>query len=373
VSSGQVGIIDGSVDGIEGVGRTNVANSADIFGGFNGIHLFAGGAITNAAGAIISGNDIGVLISGGNATITDAGTISGGTYAVQFGGGGNHKLILDPGAVLTGKVAGGGTGVLVLASAAGVGTISGLGSQFAGFKTVTENAGAKWSVTGVNSLAAATKLAVNGTLTDAGRLTAAGPVTVKGVLQTSGTGTVQLRDGLTLQSGATLATAAKGSIEVGTKGGAAKGVVTVDAGATLVGAGTIKSAIVDSGTIVVSGGTLTLASSISGAGSVSISSHSVLSAAGQLGVSKLAFLAGGSETATLGVPTNVGATIAGFIKSDTIDLVGFTATKLAFAGHTLTVDGTGGSVAHLNFAGTYKLSQFAFSSDHHGGTNITHA
>jgi hypothetical protein len=53
--------------------------------------------------------------------------------------------------------------------------------------------------------------------------------------------------------------------------------------------------------------------------------------------------------------------------------VGFTATKLAFAGHTLTVDGTGGSVAHLNFAGTFHTSDFAFHTDGHGGTNITHS
>jgi hypothetical protein len=90
-----------------------------------------------------------------------------------------------------------------------------------------------------------------------------------------------------------------------------------------------------------------------------------------MAVAKLNFLAGGSETAVFGVPTSVSSTIAGFGMTDTIDLAGFVATKLAFAAHTLTVDGKGGSVAHLNFAGSYVTKDFAFATDHHGGTNIT--
>ncbi len=77
-----------------------------------------------------------------------------------------------------------------------------------------------------------------------------------------------------------------------------------------------------------------------------------------------------TRSAAFGAPTKVSATIAGFAKTDTIDLLGFAATKLVFAGHTLTVDGKGGSVAHLTFAASYTTKDFTFAPDHHGGTNI---
>ena len=56
----------------------------------------------------------------------------------------------------------------------------------------------------------------------------------------------------------------------------------------------------------------------------------------------------------------------------TLDLHDFVATKLAFAGHTLTADRSGGSAAHLLFIGTFHTQDFAFHTDGHGGTNITH-
>ena len=335
---------------------------------------YRGGTLTNLAGGAIEGGRYGfVALGSGNVTITDAGTISGSQYAVKFDGTGSGTLILDPGAVLVGKVGHGtsATASLVLASAASTGTITGLGTQFLGFKTVTENTGAKWVATGANSLGGTTALTIDGTFTDTGSLVASGKVTVGGTLSTSGTGTVQLSNGVTLLKKSVLTAASTGSIEIGAIGGVAKGVVTVDAGATLVGAGTIRNTVVDKGSIDAKGGTLTLTGSISGTGAVSITSNAVLSIGGSAGVTGLTFLAGGHETASFGAPTLVSATFSGFAATDTIDLLGFTASKLAFAGHTLTVHGSGGSVAHLNFAGTYKTAQFAFGTDHHGGTNIT--
>ncbi len=340
----------------------------------SGAATYRGGTLTNLAGGEIKGGRYGfVALGSGNVTITDAGTISGSQYAVKFDGTGSGTLILDPGAVLVGKVGHGtsATASLVLASAASTGTITGLGTQFLGFKTVTENTGAKWVATGANRLGGTTALTIDGTFTDTGSFVASGKVTVGGTLATSGTGTVQLSNGVTLLKKSVLTAASTGSIEVGAIGGAAKGVVTVDAGATLVGAGTIRNTVVDKGSIDAKGGTLTIAGSISGTGAVSITSNAVLSIGGSAGVTGLTFLAGGHETASFGAPTLVSSTLSGFAATDTIDLLGFTASKLAFAGHTLTVHGSGGSVAHLNFAGTYKTAQFAFGPDHHGGTNIT--
>jgi hypothetical protein len=130
-------------------------------------------------------------------------------------------------------------------------------------------------------------------------------------------------------------------------------------------------------TLVVNGaltdtGSLTVASSITGTGSVSISANSVLSVGGKAGMHGLTFLPGGHETVAFGTPSAVSASIATFIKTDTIDLVDFVATKLAASRHTLTVDGTGGAVAHLMFAANHTTSNFALAPDGHGGTNITH-
>jgi hypothetical protein len=181
---------------------------------------------------------------------------------------------------------------------------------------------------------------------------------------------VQFRHGLALKAGSVVSAASTGTIEVGAAGGAAKGAVTVDAGALLHGAGTIKTAFVDTGTLDAAGGTLKLASSITGTGSVSITSGSVLSAAGKFGAATLRFLSGGNEKVVFGTPKSVSATIGGFtVTTDTIDLASFVKTTASFASHTLTVNSAGGA-AHLHFSGSYTLASFAFASDGHGGTNI---
>ena len=265
--------------------------------------------------------------------------------------------------MLVGKVNHGAsaTASLVLASAATTGTITGLGTQFLGFKTVTENTGSKWVATGANSLGGTTALTIDGTFTDTGSLVASGKVTVGGTLAISGAGTVQLSNGVTLQKRSVLTASSTGSIEVGATGGAAKGVVTVDAGATLVGAGTIRNTVVDKGSIDAKGGTLTIAGSISGTGAPSRSLAMLCSRSAARRVSPGSHSwRGVTRRRSFGAPTLVSSTLSGFAATDTIDLLGFTASKLAFAGHTLTVHGSGGSVAHLNFAGTYKTAQFAF-------------
>jgi hypothetical protein len=351
----------------------NVVNSGSISGaGADGVLLKAGGILVNKATGTISGGNDGILVSHGNATITTAGHISGPNFAVRFIGNGTDTLIVDPGATFSGVVGGGGAvSTLVLASAASAGSVSGLGSEFSGFASAIVASGATWTATGLNSLASTTKLSVAGLLKVSGSLTTAGPVTVSGALRSTGTGHVQLRDNLSMTAGSTIADVSTSKFEIGTKGGAANGVVTVDAGATLTGAGTVASPVVDKGSIVAKGGTLAFTGTVSGTGTLSMASHASASIAGALSVSKLTFLAGGHETAALGKPTSVTSTISGFtLTSDVIDLKGFVANKLSFAGHTLTVDRSGGTAAHLLFAGTYHTSNFTFASDGHGGTNI---
>jgi hypothetical protein len=79
--------------------------------------------------------------------VTNAGTITGsGGTAVTFAGTGSKRLVVDPGAVFNGKVSGGtpSSATLELASGGSAGTLSGLGTSFVNFGSVTVDSGASW-------------------------------------------------------------------------------------------------------------------------------------------------------------------------------------------------------------------------------------
>jgi hypothetical protein len=142
------GTIIGGTAG-NGVDATSsiLTNNGTISGGYYGIILASGGSVTNAASAVIAGRD-GVSVTGAG-TVVNAGTINGlGGAAVVFGGAGD-RLIVDAGAVFGGGVVVQGTSAtLELASAAGAGTITDIGSSFTGFGTIVADSGATWTVTG---------------------------------------------------------------------------------------------------------------------------------------------------------------------------------------------------------------------------------
>jgi hypothetical protein len=196
--------------------------------------------------------------------------------------GNNDTLALTPGAVLVGAVKDTGSGgALALQKATAAGTLSGLGASITGFTTITEQAGAIWTLAGNATVASGTTLTAHGSLAVTGALSGGGVVAIgpNGVLSVGG---------------------------------------TVAAGGSLV------------------------------------------------------FLAGGHETANFAKPTSVGDVISGFtLSSDAIDLQNFVATGETVSGHTLTLNRSGGSAAHLHFAGSYTSSQFHIGSDSHGGTLLT--
>ena len=121
-----------------------------------GVALGASGVVTNAAGGVISG-----AIGAESGTIINAGTIASslgnaGT-AVAFGNY-NADVVIDPGARFIGAVnAYGNTFVtnntIELASANSIGTISGIGSHYTDFQTITEDAGARWQIDGTIGVA----------------------------------------------------------------------------------------------------------------------------------------------------------------------------------------------------------------------------
>ena len=161
---------------------STIANSGVIAGTVGGgIQLYAGGSITNFAGATIRGPFSGIKINhhDGQSTVSTApavivndGTISGATgilvadttvvasitlstggslvgtggTAALFGAG-DDLLLARPGASFSGKVDGGaGSNLFELAS--GSGSISGFGSSIVNFGSIAFDAGARWTLAG---------------------------------------------------------------------------------------------------------------------------------------------------------------------------------------------------------------------------------
>jgi hypothetical protein len=354
-------------------GNGTVSNSGFILGGGGGTATYPGGADGGNGG-------VGVYISGG--TLITSGTIAGGKGgsgtrsdgaagdAVQFGAVA-ATLIIDPGAVFDGLVAANVSvnDTLALAGTS-AGAVAGLGTEFTGFTTLNEQAGANWALQGANTLASTTTLTdagaltITGTLIDAGRAT----VTGQGVLGATGVGAVQIAN-ITL-SGGDLTVGAGTKFVVGDRlAGAAPGILIVESGASVTGYGALAGSLDDVGVIVAEGGTLALAGRAAGPGSITIDSGATLSAASALSVATVAFAAG-SETLALGAPSSVTSTLTGFGGLDVIDLLKTKATSLAFLGDKLSISNGATLVATLTFEGSYSTADFTLTSDGKGGTDI---
>ncbi len=208
------GLITASGNGVRldaGGGVTNLTGGAISSTGGDGVAMYAGGSVTNQTSASVVGQTFGVDISGGGGTVTNAGTISatdpGATArSVRFGVSVTNRLIVDPGAVFNGAIDGGNTigngftSTLEMASGASAGAFAGIGSQYVGFGAITIDAGAQWTLSGVNTIAAGATLTNSGTLINTGSLNAVGLLLDNGSLTNSGT----LRTTLVMTGGAGL-------------------------------------------------------------------------------------------------------------------------------------------------------------------------
>ena len=351
----------------------------------HGATVFVSGTVDGGSGGIGRGfsypqGGYGVQIDGGSLVVS--GTISGGyddqglqNDAVLFGSVAG-SLTLDPSAVLNGLVAANATVNDVLALRGTDGTLTGLGSVFTGFTTLSEAKAALWTVTGNNTLGAGTQLLDSGTLSIGGTLTDAGIATVsgKGVLLAANGGFLHLA-GVVL-AGGTITTDLHSSVAIG--GGTthpAPGIIKIEAGFSIDGSGVVGSAtpstIVDNGMIASQGGKLVLATSVSGTGALTIDSGSALSAVGNVSTASLTFASGGSETLLVSAASTISTALSGFGAGDVID-VAKVANSLTFENGTLTLLQAGTIVEVLNFSGSYSQGGFALSKDGHGGTDVTY-
>jgi hypothetical protein len=174
-----------------------VVNSGVILGNANygGVYMQSGGTVTNLAGGRISANGAtssyhgappyGVFITGGAGTVTNAGTIDGGTgNAVLLPTGFQNEVIADPGAVFIGTVNGGtaADATLVLDPGSGIGTLSGFGTQFTNFGTIDFAPTSSWLLeTNSNITSTAIKGFVQGDTIDVTGFTAVNVGAVGGV------------------------------------------------------------------------------------------------------------------------------------------------------------------------------------------------
>ncbi len=164
LTNGAGGAVTGAVDGVLGTGTSAVTNAGTILGKAGDGVSAAAGTVTNAVGGAITGALAGVsmaapgtvtnlgtisttgaggigvnLLNGG--VVVDSGTISGttaagtpGGVAVNLGGTGGSKLVLDPGAVLNGVAQATGTGnTLEIAAGTVPRVLADLGTTIAGF------------------------------------------------------------------------------------------------------------------------------------------------------------------------------------------------------------------------------------------------
>jgi hypothetical protein len=149
-----------------------VQNTGKISGYVAGLWLSSGGTVTNGASGLISATgSYGVYIAGAAGVVTNLGTITGSSYAVDltFSSAAN-RVVVAPGAVFNGLVSG-GNGTLELASGAGSGSITGLNTgSFKNFAALVVDAGASWTLSGSNTIASVTD---DGSLVITGALPAA--------------------------------------------------------------------------------------------------------------------------------------------------------------------------------------------------------
>ena len=369
----NTGTISGGSTGIYSYGASGTLTNSGLIEGSHAIAAHDGAGIVNTATGTLLSLQNGAVLLTGVSTVDNAGLIDGnGGDAIDFNSGGSN-LILRPTSTIIGNVVNESAGTATLTLAGGhLGTLEGLGSQYVGFTDVVENTGAKWLLSGSNTLDASTALDVNGTLKIGGTLIDAGTATVSGLLQTAHSGILQVA-GVTLAGGA-LRGSANGTVDVGTGDGTAvAGSITVEAGASVTGMGRIVGVpIVNDGTITATGGTLTFATAMSGTGNLEIGTGATVVVISNI-ASAVDFTAGTGEALQLAAGAAVTGTISGFGDGDTISLR-VSASSFTFVGNTLTLENGAGDkvLATLQLAGSYSAANFDLTKEANGITQISY-
>jgi hypothetical protein len=350
-SATSSGLIEGGAGGRNGyqgaaggagvdIYSATLSNSGTILGG-------AGGAVGNFVpdGGV---GGAGVYLDGG--TLVNSGLIEGGTGgggdggrgangdAVQFGNYNAAALVLKKGARFIGQVVASTklADTLELGGTA-AGTLSGLGSEFVNFAEITEDAGARWTLTGNNTITALAGHTVLLTGASGEKLTNTGTLSGNG----AGTGTVSL-----------------GLIN--------KGMVSASGGTM-----NFLGAVSNTGTMSAVSGLLNFTHDVGGlVGLLDIGATGTLALqAGAAGGQTVDFLAG-SGLLQLTRPNSFAGRIENFAGMDRIELVGTAETGFRFSAGVLSVTNGATTVTRLHFDGNYSTASFTIAGDGHGNSFV---
>jgi uncharacterized protein with beta-barrel porin domain len=192
---------------IVSAGNANVTNSGTIQGSAGNTFGIVGTSVTVMNSGTITGGNVGIFaLSLGGSSVTNSGIITGaGGTAIQFAGSGGNTLTLAPGSVITGNVLGTGNDIFQLGgsgSATFDASSIGAGGQYQGFAAFNKIGASVWTLTGTSAIAMpwtvnAGTLDVNGTMPNSTMA-----VNTGGTLGGSGTvGATQINAGGTFAPG----------------------------------------------------------------------------------------------------------------------------------------------------------------------------
>jgi uncharacterized protein with beta-barrel porin domain len=224
-ASGQIEGLGKNSFGIETLkASANITNFGIISGGTNAIVVGAGGTITNETGASITATtDPAILITGGNETIANLGTISGGRgNAIHATSSSGSTFLTNAGAINGNVELGSGTNTVTLLTGGIIKGNLNLGSN--------SESGLILDGTGQETLSQA----VTGTITDPGSLTK------------QGSGTWIIDENLSAPISANVIA---GTLSVAQNATLTSPKVTIANGGILTGTGTISGSVTNSGII----------------------------------------------------------------------------------------------------------------------------
>ncbi|APG31136.1 Hemagglutinin-related protein [Granulibacter bethesdensis CGDNIH4] len=375
-NTASAAVISGNSYGVQFISASAsgvVVNSGTIQGGVFGISVAGNAIVTNQASGYISGGSTGI-VSSLPGTVVNSGTIIGssGTAIVMQGTGAN-LVQLGVSSQITGNVTANtaGTNTLELLSGASTGVISGIGTQYIGFQSVTIDSGANWAINGTNTIAQSASLINSGSISVASNLTIAGSM--------SNVSTAKLAGNVALVSNGTITNA--GTINGQINGGGTN--------AVLLNTGTV----LQTGTIAVSlgsGGTVTNSGLISNAGGTAVylggTGTNILNLNNSVGIVGSVIAAGGlnrlnmfgGQAGNLPTISGIGSTIVGFNQITAASNANWNLTgsnsigsTVTFAANAATLTNTGTFTGKINLGFSSTLSNVGTLNPDSTGTVVS--